>query len=130
MRLLGIFKKREEHVMDVDFRYKGFDCSIILGVLRWKPGEADSGTLSAVWDDENVKEMLRDFALMEVNERLERRFKQSNRKWMAKAFKEEFSKDELLDVFQKAFDRLKKLVRKEAESTPNIDLIPGRDVKV
>lgn len=116
--------------MNVDFRYKGFDCSIIFGVLRWEPGKADSGTLSAVWDDEKVRELLDDFALMEINDILEKRYRTSNRRWMAKAFKEEFNKDEIREIFQSAFGRLKDLVRKEAESIPNIDLIPGRDVRI
>lgn len=115
--------------MNVDFRYKGFDCSIIFGVLRWKPGDPASGTLSAVWDDEKAMELLGDFALMEINNDLEKRFKGSNRRWRAKAFREEFSKDEILDIYMRAFARLKNFVRKEAESIPNIDIIPGRKIE-
>ena len=115
--------------MDIDFRYKGFDCAIIFGVLRWKPGEADNAILSACWPDEWSKDMLGKFALMEINDRLEKRHKGASRKWMAKAFKEEFTRDEMLEIFQIAFDSLKRFIKTEAESIPNIDIIPGRKVE-
>jgi len=116
--------------MDVDFRYKDFDCSIIFGVLRWKPGDAEKAILSACWPDEWSKKMLTDFALMEINERIEKRHRKSERKWMAKAFKEEFTRDEMLDIFSAAFERLKMMVKTEAQSIPNINVIPGREVEI
>lgn len=115
--------------MDVDFRYKDFDCSIIFGVLRWKPGDSEHSILSACWTDEWAKDMLRKFTRMAMDDELEKKHKKSNRKWLAKAFKEEFTREELLDFIDQGFDRLKDFVTKEAQSIPNIDVIPGKKIE-
>ena len=115
--------------MDVDFRYKGFDCAIIFGVLRWKPGEAHNATLSACWDDEWAKEMLHDYVDMTINEELKKRHKKADCKWMKKAFKEEFTKEEVLDFVMGGFERMKRHVQKQGQAIPNIDVIPGRKVE-
>lgn len=116
--------------MDVDFRYKGYECSIIFGVLRWNPGSPETAILSACWPDEWSRKMLQDFALMEINERLEKRYRKSERKWMQKAFKQEFTREDMLDIFSSAFERLKILVKTEAHSIPNIDIIPGKKIEI
>ena len=132
MRFPGMFNKiksKGDEIMDVDFRYKDFNCSIIFGVLRWKPGNAEHSTLSACWPDEWAKEMLRKFTRMAMDDEMERRHKKSNRKWLAKAFKEEFTREGVLELIDKGYDGLKDFVTKEAQSIPNIDIIPGRIVE-
>ena len=58
------------------------------------------------------------------------REKKANRKLLPKRkLTEQFTKDDVLKFVEGGFKRLKRLVEAEGRAIPNIDVIPGRNIR-
>jgi len=109
----------------VDFQFKGWNFNIFYGVVRWRPGTTGPFIMSAAWDDTWVRERYDEYMSLELQAL------RKSRGWFRRRFRPDtFTEQDILGCAERAVQRIRDLVNREAQSLPNLDKIPGRVLNI